>query len=111
MTQEVELLNSEKIIRDNTGYIKHIYKDKTLEELKGLAKNVIMKSNNMIVCLATSPEPSGLIIARSKDVQLNLSEVMKNFNKKLTGKGGGTPDFVQGGGYKLEEIENILLEL
>ncbi|MEQ8168129.1 MAG: DHHA1 domain-containing protein [Candidatus Eremiobacterota bacterium] len=111
MKQEIELLNSEKIIKDNIVYIKHIYKDKTLEELKGLAKNVIMKSNNMIVCLATSPEPCSLIIARSKDLQLNLSELMKNFNGKLTGKGGGTPDFVQGGGYKLEEIENILLEL
>ncbi len=111
MTQEVELLNSRSITKDNIVYIKHIYEDKTPEELKGLAKNVIMKSNNILVCIATASEPCSLIIARSKDGQLNLSEVMKNFNRKLTGKGGGTPDFVQGGGYTLKEIENILLEL
>jgi len=111
MAGEVELLNSRRVIKDNIVYIKHIYEDKTLEELKGLAKNVIMKSNNILVCLATASEPAGLIIARSKDVQLNLSEVMKHFNRTLRGKGGGTSDLVQGGGYTLQEIENIFLEL
>jgi alanyl-tRNA synthetase len=112
MIREVELLyHSNRTIKDNILYIKHIYEDKTVEELKGLAKSVIMKSDNILACLATAPEPSNLIIARSKDVTLNLSELMKNFNRNLTGKGGGSADFVQGGGYKLQEIEKILLEL
>jgi len=108
LNQEVELLyQNEEKNKQGITHIRRSYDDKTFEELKSLAKNVIMKFEKTIVCFATTSEPASIVIARSKDLNFNLSLFMKGFNKDFSGKGGGQPDFVQGGGYKVQDVENI----
>ena len=52
-----------------------------------------------------------IVVARSADVNLDSSRLVKAACEILGGKGGGTPDFAQGGGPKVDEIERALESL
>ena len=46
----------------------------------------------------------------AKDNNVNLNNLIKEFNAKFNGKGGGKPNFVQGGcsgKINLDDIKNI----
>ena len=107
--QEIELIyRKAETVNNKFKYIKGIYDDKSVKDLKFLAKKLLDSYNSIIICFATSKEPSNLLLARSKDIDINLAEYMKSCDGTFSGRGGGRPDFFQGGGYKLKDIEEIL---
>lgn len=71
-----------------------------LNDLRTLAKKLVA-ANGVIALLAMpSAEKAQLMFARSADLgEVNLNPILKNALAVLgNGRGGGTPDFVQGGG-------------
>lgn len=71
-----------------------------LNDLRTLAKKLVAESGVVVLLAFPSPEKAQLLLARSANLaELNLNIALKSALAVLgNGRGGGTPDFVQGGG-------------
>jgi alanyl-tRNA synthetase len=52
----------------------------------------------VVAALLSAGEPAIVVIARSADLQLDASAVLKALQQEFGGKGGGKPELAQGGG-------------
>jgi len=52
-----------------------------------------------------------LFFVRSKDVEINMNDIMRDFVKKVGGGGGGKPDFAQGGTDGIKNLDKLLKNL
>jgi alanyl-tRNA synthetase len=65
--------------------------------LKALASAAAARPG-VVAALLSAAEPAIVVIARSTDVQLDASAVLKALQQEFGGKGGGKSDLAQGGG-------------
>ena len=76
---------------------------KTIEGDAGLLRDFaahLIKSPGIVALLAANAgeEQAIFVFARSSDVHLHMGRLLESAAKPLSGKGGGRPDFAQGGG-------------
>jgi alanyl-tRNA synthetase len=65
--------------------------------LKVLAASIVSEGRRLAVLL-TAERPALCVVARSADVALDASALLKGLVAQFGGKGGGKPDLAQGGG-------------
>lgn len=88
--------------------IKDILKERTVEEAKFLALNIIRR-DEFVVLYALKREKTGhLILAASENLNLDLRELVPLLSPLIKGKGGGSSSLVEMAG---EETENLKLAL
>ena len=58
--------------------------------------------------ISVSGDKIPLIVACSKEVEIDAREIMKHLVNQLGGSGGGRPDFAQGGADSSEDLEIAL---
>ncbi len=79
----------------------------SMKELLSLAKELLSQPG--VVCILGARNGSAnMIVGRSKDVSVDAASAMKKAAKLLGGKGGGKSDFAQGGGPRVEKLEEAL---
>ena len=71
--------------------------DADADELKALAAHVTSSPGFVAVLLSTS-RPARAVVARSADLPVAANEVLAALTSRFGGRGGGRPDFAQGGG-------------
>ncbi len=78
-------------------------------ELKLLASR-LTTNDSIVVLLGTAGEKAQLVFARSADLTFNMGALLKEAAAKLGGRGGGQPNFAQGGGIAatLDQIKNVI---
>jgi len=92
----------------NPQVIISIQTDRSIEELKLLAHQLV-KSDSVVALLAIrEKEVARLVFARSANVKAEMGGLMRDACQALGGKGGGTSDFAQGGGTDLAQLEQVL---
>lgn len=96
---------------ENATMIISIFDDRSFDELKLLAHELV-KSDSVIALLAVKEQNvARLVFARSNNLNQEMGQLMREACQLLGGKGGGTPDFAQGGGTDLANVEAILKQL
>lgn len=71
--------------------------DRTVDELRGLAAH-LQQQPQVVLCLATTAgDKVTLLLARSGDLDLHMGNLLRDLLQTVGGKGGGRPDFAQGG--------------
>ena len=65
--------------------------------LKVIAARIVERPGYVVV-LVSSPAPSAIVVARSASGSADCGAVLKQVTARHGGKGGGRPDFAQGGG-------------
>ena len=75
--------------------------------LKSLATAITADPGFFAVLLSTS-SPSLIVAARSADVVAPCHDIVGSLAKRFGGRGGGKPDFAQGGGLNAA-VEEILI--
>lgn len=81
--------------------------DRSFDELKLLAHQLVKNEATITLLALSDGNNVRLAFARSPELTTNMQELMKTVCEMIGGKGGGTPDFAQGGGVSAE-IENVL---
>lgn len=105
---EAEELRKSASRQTSGQMIIRIFDDRSFEELKLLAHQLV-KTDSVIALLAVKEnEFARLVFARSANVPAEMGMLMREACELLGGKGGGTSDFAQGGGTKLEHLEAVL---
>jgi len=90
--------------------ISRIFEDRDFEEVKLLAHRLVA-SDSVIALLATRErEMARLVFARSADVAADMGAAMRGVCESLGGRGGGKPDFAQGGGPRVAELDRAMME-
>lgn len=78
-----------------------------MKHLVSLAKQLIAHPKTVAV-LGSDQGGAKLVLARSKDVDLDCKSLISSAMKLVGGSGGGKPDFAQGGGPDASRIEEAL---
>jgi len=85
--------------------VERIYEGRDFEEVKLIAHRLTDGQNagvGVVALLAVRErEMARLVFARSADLAADMNLLMKEACEKLGGRGGGKPDFAQGGGANL----------
>ncbi|MFN0085713.1 MAG: alanyl-tRNA editing protein [Blastocatellia bacterium] len=99
-------------LSDGLRIVVRVFRDRDFEELKQLAHRLV-EEEGVIALLATCEAGlARMVFARSAslaaraDADMNAS--MRFACERLGGRGGGKPDFAQGGGPRVDEIEDVL---
>jgi alanyl-tRNA synthetase len=90
--------------------VSRVFEDRDFEELKLLAHRLVGGDN--VVALLASKEggTARLVFARSANLSADMNALMRVACERLGGRGGGRPDFAQGGGTKVNELDKALEE-
>ena len=78
----------------------------SLRELADQLRN--NETNTIVTLISVSGDKIPLIVACSKEVEIDAREIMKHLVNQLGGSGGGRPDFAQGGADTSEDLEIAL---
>jgi len=109
MQEKIAQFEAQEIInKTKEKIIKEILAEKTPEEVKFLALNII-KRGEFVVLYALKGEKIGhFILAASENLNLDMRELVPLITPLTKGKGGGSPSLVEIAG---EETENLKLAL
>ncbi len=88
--------------------VSRVFEDRDFEELKLVAHRLVERDGVIALLAAREHEMARLVFARSPDISADMNALMKVACEKLAGRGGGKPDFAQGGGAKVDELENAI---
>ena len=66
--------------------------------LKNLATAITARPGHVVILVSAST-PGLLVVARSNDIALDARDVLRHLVGRFGGKGGGTAEIVQGGGF------------
>ena len=88
--------------------VTRVFDDRDFEETKLIAYR-LMELSGVVALLATREVGMArLVFARSSDLPIDMNALVKNACESLGGRGGGKPDFAQGGGVNVNELQNVM---
>jgi alanyl-tRNA synthetase len=88
--------------------VSRVFDDRDFEEIKLIAHRLAEREGIIALLAAREAEMARLVFARSTDLSADMNSLMKVACEKLGGRGGGKPDFAQGGGPKVDELERTI---
>lgn len=113
---EANILIDKAQLHHDCKIVKAIFQNRPISEIQQLAKWIAMKTSNILVLLINENDDKlQLICSRSKELNINMNQLVKGILPTINGKGGGNESFAQGGGDKtisaaqlMEELINLL---
>jgi alanyl-tRNA synthetase len=91
------------------GIVRRVFDSGEASQLRETASGIREKGGMIVLFGLAGPKPS-LIFACSKEVPLDMGEILKSSAQVIGGRGGGGRDFAQGGGGDGSRIEEALDE-
>jgi alanyl-tRNA synthetase len=104
---EAERLVKEAGVSGPFRLVIQVFPDRDPEEVKGLA-NLLAEHPGTIALLASTKDKANLVFARSTDLAFDMNVLMKEAVSRIGGKGGGRPNFAQGGGPLVPDLQALL---
>jgi alanyl-tRNA synthetase len=88
--------------------IVRIFTDRDFEEAKLLAHKLVAHSGVVALLAVVQAGAAKLVYARSANLTSDMNSFLRAACEALGGRGGGKPDFAQGGGNQVELLEEVL---
>ena len=109
MQQKIAQYEAQEIIgKAEEQVIKDFLVEKTVEEAKFLALNIIRREEFVVLYALKKEKWGHLILAASENLNLDLRELVPLLSPLIKGKGGGSPSLVEMAGEKTEDLELAL---
>ncbi len=86
------------------GLIVHTWQNRDIAYLKRVA-SLLVAQPQTVALLGSTGSSLALVFARSKDVSIDVAQMLKAAATQLGGKGGGSPDFAQAGGPAVSDVQ------
>jgi alanyl-tRNA synthetase len=101
-------VEAEKLIGANGGFIARIFEGRDAESLKKLAQALIENPGTIALLGSRDKDTARLVFARSADVARDMNALMREACAMLDGRGGGKPELAQGGGKRVDLLEETI---
>lgn len=88
--------------------VARVFTDRDFEEAKLLAHRLTDGENAVALLGLREKEMARIVFARSANVSADMNALIKTACERLGGRGGGKPDFAQGGGARVEQLKAAL---
>jgi alanyl-tRNA synthetase len=88
--------------------VSRVFEDRDVEELKLLAHRLVDDDNVVALLASKDGGTARLVFARSANLSADMNALMRAACERLGGRGGGKPEFAQGGGPKVSELSEAL---
>lgn len=85
-----------------------VFSNRDADSLKQLAHALIAYPNVIALLASQETDTARLVFARSGDSPVDMNALMKDACAALEGRGGGKPDFAQGGGKNVNRVAEVL---
>ena len=105
--ETLDLLREGAIKKGNVKVVNKVFEDKSVDEARRLA-NKIINLENCVLLFGLKGERANLLLARSESLNYDMNRLMKEACKFIDGRGGGVPNFAQGGGTNIVGIDKAL---
>ncbi len=102
-----ELIDESIIYKDKKIIIK-LFSYNNFNEIRNIATNLIENNDIIVVFGLLNNEKCQLIMACSDNININMKEVFDSVIHIIDGNGGGSTKIVQGGGNKIDSLEECL---
>lgn len=93
------------------GVVTHVFDGRDAESLKKLAQALIANAGTTALLGSRDQDTARLVFARAADVDGDMNVLMREACGLLDGRGGGKPDLAQGGGKRVEALDQILEQM
>jgi alanyl-tRNA synthetase len=109
LEEEVVRYEALEIVRQaKEKIIRKIFQDKTAEQMKFLALNIIRQGDFIVLFGLKEEERGHLVFARSEDIKVDLRELLPLVSPLIKGKGGGQPSLVEIAAESAKDLEAAL---
>jgi alanyl-tRNA synthetase len=106
--ESAELLQNAQ--KSEHGYtVCRTFSARKLENVKLLAQK--LAGNSGVVAILGITDACQIVMARSKDLQVNCGDAIKKASAELGGKGGGRPELAQAGGFSADCLDRWMKAL
>lgn len=103
-----KLFNQSKPDENGTRLIARTFENRDADSLKKLAHALIARPHTIALFGSRDRETARLVFARSEDARGDMSLLMREACVMLDGRGGGKPDMAQGGGKKIDQLNEAI---
>ena len=103
-----ELLTKATVLNDGVRLCAQVFEERDAESLKKLALAIIAHPKIVALLGSREGEAARLVFARSADPSGDMNALMRSSCALLEGRGGGRADMAQGGGHKVEKLEEAI---
>ncbi|HET9713591.1 MAG TPA: DHHA1 domain-containing protein [Pyrinomonadaceae bacterium] len=102
-------VEAEKLLATaEAGIVVQVFDGRDAESLKKLAHALMAKPGTVALLGSRDKDTARLVFARSSDAPGDMSLLMREACTMLEGRGGGKPEMAQGGGKRVEQVEETL---
>jgi alanyl-tRNA synthetase len=88
--------------------VAQVISDRDFEEVKLLAHKLVAQPNVVALLATVQGDSAKLVFARSADLSDDMNALLRGACEELGGRGGGRPDFAQGGGSQVNLLQQVL---
>jgi alanyl-tRNA synthetase len=93
---------------DGVAVVEHLSAKDSVDVLKLLSALLRAQSNVVGLLASTAGEKVAVIFCRSDDVALHVGDLLRDALAAFGGRGGGRPDYAQGGGIPANTAADLL---
>src|SRR5215510_3199066 len=90
------------------GVVSQVFDGRDVESLKKLAHALIERPGVVALLASRDKDTARLVFARSADARGDMSSLMREACAMLDGRGGGKPELAQGGGKRVDLLDEAL---
>ena len=102
-------VEAEKLLATaEAGIVVQVFEGRDAESLKKLAHALMTKPGTVALLGSRDKDTARLVFARSSEAPGDMSMLMREACTMLDGRGGGKPEMAQGGGKKIEKLNDAL---
>ncbi|UOQ44270.1 alanine--tRNA ligase-related protein [Halobacillus salinarum] len=89
-------------VSNGAQVIERVFQDRSIKTLQSLGKTIVEEAPHAyLILISEQEEQLQFVLARGEEIDRNMNEIAKQTMPFIQGKGGGKPNFVQGGGKRV----------
>ena len=109
LEEEAATVEAERLLSTaSDGVVTQVFRERDVESLKKLAHALMANPGTVALLGSRDKDTARLVFARSADAPGDMSALMREACAMLDGRGGGRPEMAQGGGKRVEQLEETM---
>ncbi len=96
------------VIHNDIKVVNAIFEKEDFKEIKNMATQIISISKAIVIFGVIEKDKCQIVLGRSDDIDINMRDIFKHTIDIIDGRGGGSPQLVQGGGTKIDKLEECI---